>query len=321
MEKKILSGIGFFLILLVLIAAASYVVLPKNNTREAGMLTPQANGFLGEPENTIDVLFLGNSESYCGFVPLEIWKEQGITSYVCGSSAQKLYQTEQYLRSAFRNQSPKIVILETLAVFVDYGRTDVLPDIAGEWVPLLRYHDRWKSLRAEDFYKPVQYTHVRGDKGFHTFREIEAADTTDYMSPTEEVRRVPSKNIRHIQNMQALCQEHGAQLVLVSVPSTANWNQANHNGIAAVADSLGITYLDLNLMQEEVPIDWNVDTKDRGDHMNITGARKVSDFMGQWLAETGLFEDKRSWEAYSQWNVFLQEYLEDKEVDKTDFDK
>ena len=92
MGKKILSGIGFFLILLVLIAAASYVVLPKNNTREAGMLTPQANGFLGEPENTIDVLFLGNSESYCGFIPMEIWKEQGITSYVCGSSAQKLYQ-------------------------------------------------------------------------------------------------------------------------------------------------------------------------------------------------------------------------------------
>ena len=88
-----------------------------------------------------------------------------------------------------------------------------------------------------------------------------------------------------------------------------------------MADSLGITYLDLNLMPEEVPIDWETDTKDKGDHMNITGARKVSDFMGQWLAETGLFEDKRSWEAYSQWNVFLQEYLEDKEVDKTDFDK
>ena len=55
--------------------------------------------------------------------------------------------------------------------------------------------------------------------------------------------------------------------------------------------------------------------------MNITGARKVSDFIGQWLAETGLFEDKRSWEAYSQWNQFLQEYLEDKEVDRSDFDK
>lgn len=321
MRKHILSSAAFLLILAVLIGAASYVVLPKNNTRAAGMHTPQANGFLGEPENTIDVLFLGNSECYCGFVPMEIWKEQGITSYVSGSSLQRLYQSEQYLRSAFRNQSPKIVILETLAVFTDYGRTDVLSDMAGEWIPLLRYHDRWKSLGAKDFYQPVQYTHVRGDKGYHTFRDIKAADTTGYMSPTEEIRWVPSKNIRHIQNMQEFCQEHGAQLILVSVPSTANWNQANHNGIAAMADSLGILYLDLNLMPEEVPIDWKVDTRDQGDHMNITGARKVSDFIGQWLAETGLFEDKRGQEAYSQWDRFLQEYLEDKEVDKTDFDK
>ena len=74
-------------------------------------------------------------------------------------------------------------------------------------------------------------------------------------------------------------------------------------------------------MQEEVPIDWETDTKDKGDHMNITGARKVSDFMGRWLAETGLFEDKRSQEAYSQWNQFLQEYLEDKEVARSDYDK
>ena len=321
MRKNILSGIAFFAILAVLLAAASHLLQPKNNTNKAGMMNPPADGILAEPENSIDVLILGNSQSYCSFIPMEIWKEQGITSYVCGVPLQMMYQSEGYLRRAFRTQSPKIVILETLTIFAEYSRTEALPEKAAEWIPLLRYHDRWKSLRAEDFYKPVQYTHVRGDKGFHTFREIEAADTTDYMIPTEEVRRVPSKNIRHIQNMQALCQEHGAQLVLVSVPSTANWNQANHNGIAAVADSLGITYLDLNLMPEEVPIDWNVDTKDRGDHMNITGARKVSDFMGQWLAETGLFEDKRSWEAYSQWNVFLQEYLEDKEVDKTDFDK
>ena len=321
MRKHILSSVAFLLILAVLLAAASYVVLPKNNTKKAGMHTPQANGILGEPENTIDVLFLGNSESYCGFVPMEIWKEQGITSYVCGSSLQRLYQSEQYLRSAFRKQSPKVVILETLAVFTDYGRTEVLPDIAGEWVPILRYHDRWKSLRAEDWYEPVRYTHVRGDKGYHTFHEIEAADTTDYMKPTEETHRVPSKNIRHIQNMQEFCQEHGAQLVLVSIPSTTNWTQAEHNGIAAMAQSMGITYLDLNLMRDEVPIDWEVDTQDKGDHLNITGARKVSDFIGQWLAETGLFEDKRSWEAYSQWNQFLQEYLEDKEVDRSDFDK
>lgn len=321
MRKHILSAVAFLLILALLLAGLSFVFQPKNNTRKAGMQNPQANGILGEPDNTIDVLFLGNSESYCGFVPMEIWKEQGITSYVSGSSNQMLYETEQYLRSAFRNQSPKIVVLETLAVFTDYGRTDVLPEKAGEWIPILRYHDRWKTLTLQDWYAPVRYTHIRADKGYHEYRDAKAADTAGYMAPSEEVRRVPSKSREHVRKMQEFCQEHGARLVLVSVPSTDNWSQASHNGIAALADSLGIEYLDLNLMPSEVPIDWETDTRDRGNHLNLYGARKVSSFLGEWLAETGLFRDKRTDEAYSQWNVFLQDYLEGKEPDKTDFDK
>ena len=58
-----------------------------------------------------------------------------------------------------------------------------------------------------------------------------------------------------------------------------------------------------------IPIDWEMDTWDEGDHLNFTGAKKVTAFMGEWLEDTGLFEDKRSQEAYSQWNVFLQDYL------------
>lgn len=321
MRKNILSGIAFFAILAVLLAAASHLLQPKNNTNKAGMMNPPADGILAEPENSIDVLILGNSQSYCSFIPMEIWKEQGITSYVCGVPLQMMYQSEGYLRRAFRTQSPKIVILETLTIFAEYSRTEALPEKAAEWIPLLRYHDRWKSLRAEDWYKPVKYSHVRGDKGFRAFHGAKAADTMDYMKPSEEVHAISPINIRHVRKIQAFCQKHGAQLILVSAPSTVNWNQIMSNGIAAMADRLGIPYLDLNLMPEEVPIDWEKDSFDGGDHLNVNGAKKVSAFMGKWLAETGLFEDKRTWEAYSQWNQFLQEYLEDKEVDRTDFDK
>lgn len=320
MEKKLLSSAAFLLILAILLAGASHVVRPKNNTEEAGMHTPQANGILGEPENTIDVLILGNSESYCGFVPMEIWKNQGITAYICASSDQKLYQTEEFLRAAFRTQSPKIVVVETLALYRDYGRTEVLPEKAEEWLPLLRYHNRWKSLRPEDWYSPVRYTHTRGDKGYHMYNTVEAADKGGYMAPTEDAAPIPSKNITHIRNIQALCRKHGAQLVLVSIPSTMNWNGMRHNSVSAMAESLGIVYLDLNVMREEVPIDWSADTLDRGDHLNLSGAKKVSAFFGKWLAETGLFTDKRSQETYSQWNRFLEEYLETGEADTTDFD-
>lgn len=309
MRKHFLSSVAFLLILVVLLAALSPVFRPKNNTAEARTQDVQADGILGEPENTIDVLFLGNSEAYCSFIPMEIWKEHGITSYVCSTPAQRMYQSVEYLRSVFRTQRPQIVVVMALAICWDYSPVEVVTKMTGEWLPVVRYHDRWKSLQAEDFYKPVRYTHVEADKGYRLYRESRAADTTEYMEPTDAVERLPSKNVRRLEIIHRLCQEHGAQLVLVSVPSTYNWNGRRHNAMTALAESMGIAYLDLNCMQQEVPIDWEMDTWDEGDHLNFTGAKKVTAFMGEWLEDTGLFEDKRSQETYSQWNVFLQDYL------------
>ena len=321
MGKHILSSAAFLLILVVLLEALSPVFLPKNNTVEAGTQDVQADGILGEPENTIDVLFLGSSEAYSSFIPLEIWGEYGITSYVCSTPAQRVYQSVEYLHSVFMTQRPKIVMLVALAICWDNSPADIITKRAAEWLPVVRFHDRWKSLKAEDFYQSPRYTHVEAEKGYRLHLGARAANTAGYMEPTKEVARIPSENLWHLERIQQLCQEYGAQLVLVSVPSTYNWNGMRHNAVAALAGSMGIVYLDLNCMQQEVPIDWEADTWDGGDHLNYTGAKKVTAFMGKWLAETGLFEDKRSQEAYSQWNQFLQEYLEDKEVDRTDLEK
>ena len=66
---------------------------------------------------------------------------------------------------------------------------------------------------------------------------------------------------------------------------------------------MGVTYIDLNYMQEEVPIDWMTDTFDGGDHLNYDGAKKVSAYLGKYLNETGLFEDKRNNPEYDYWEV------------------
>ena len=67
-------------------------------------------------KDPFDVLFLGSSEAYCSFIPMEIWGEYGITSYVCSTPAQRVYQSVEYLRSAFRTQRPRIVVMVALLV-------------------------------------------------------------------------------------------------------------------------------------------------------------------------------------------------------------
>ena len=82
--------LAFLAGLLAILILLSFLVNPKNNSQEAGMKDPTAVGFWGEPKNSIDVLVLGDSESYSSIIPTQMWQQQGITSYVCGSHAQSV---------------------------------------------------------------------------------------------------------------------------------------------------------------------------------------------------------------------------------------
>ena len=108
--------------------------------------------------------------------------------------------------------------------------------------------------------------------------------------------------------IQELCEEHGAKLLLLSTPSTVNWNYQRHNGIQELADELGLEYIDLNTRTQEVPIDWSKDTFDRGDHLNHTGTVKVSQFLAKYMEGTQMFSDRRGDSKYASWNTLLQDY-------------
>ena len=101
--KNVIRGAAFMLGLLVLLEGASLLFKPRRKYVEGGVHDQAANGILSEPENTIDMVVLGDSETYCAIVPLRMWAKHGITSFVCGTSAQKLCYSEEFLHKAFRN--------------------------------------------------------------------------------------------------------------------------------------------------------------------------------------------------------------------------
>ena len=110
------------------------------------------------------------------------------------------------------------------------------------------------------------------------------------MIPAADVRGIARWNRQCLKDIQNLCQENGAQLILISSPSAKNWSYPNHNGIAALAAEMGLTYVDMNLMNDQLQIDWQVDTKDAGDHMNWDGAQKVSKWLAGYLSSLDVFQ-------------------------------
>ena len=67
-------------------------------------------------------------------------------------------------------------------------------------------------------------------------------------------------------------------------------------------------YIDLNVEPTKVAIDWQADTRDAGDHMNLSGAMKVSSFIGKYLSDAYSLPNHKQDEAYRSWSEAFARY-------------
>ena len=308
--KRILHAVLFFAGLYCLLLLSSQFFLPKNNTEEAGMEDLTANGFLAEKENSIDVLFLGDSEVHRSVIPMQIWKETGITSYDCSSDRQVLSYSFSLLKRAVDRQKPKIVFLETDAVYREHSPMVALYNEVSELFPIFRYHDRWKKMSKHDLTLSAKRTWRHYNKGYKYAIKGDPSTNKNYIVPTDEKEDIPKINIMYTKMIKDYCDSIGAKFVLLSTPSTINWNYKQHNGLKQFAEELGCDYIDMNLMPNEVPIDWDIDTFDKGNHLNYRGAVKVTNYLTKYITETGLCKSHKGDPEYAQWDEDYKQFEE-----------
>lgn len=299
--KIFIKSIIFIILLGVFLIGLSYVFVPKDNTKEAGMQQVSAKGIYSEKENTIDVLVVGDSESYSSISPMQIWSEHGITSYVCGTPKQSLCESYRFISKTLKTQKPKIVMMETNALFRKYSLKKYVQFKGEDFFPIFEYHNRWKTLKKEDLKFNIDYTRDETLKGFRLSKKIKAAQVKNYKKKTDKVKDIPSWNLHYIKKIQDLCQDNHIELILVSTPSTKNWNYAKHNSLVQLSKEMKIEFLDLNLV-DQIKINWNKDTRDKGDHLNYNGAIKVTKYLGQYLSQNKKLKSHKQDKYYSKWN-------------------
>lgn len=277
--------------------------------RIAGM-PGRYNSYVGiqkEQADSIDALVLGDSESMTSISPMELWKSIGATSYVCGQSGQRISEAYYMLKHALDYQSPQIVLLETNMLFRYTNTPDVLrssiSDTAMYYLPVIQYHNLWKNVVNDQIPEGRQ-----SYKGFVIRPGVAEYSKGSYMKKTRKEAEIPAINSWYLDKIRKLCEKRGIQLLLYTSVSPVNHNYKRYNAVLKYAGKHGIPYLDFNQKLKELGIDWKKDTLDKGDHLNLSGAHKITSYLSAYLKEQYTLPDHRGDEKYKSWDTMAEQY-------------
>lgn len=345
MKKRIVSAILCAVLLIGALALVQAVLIPSRyDNREGHLLC----GYY-DTTDAHDVIFVGDCEIYEGIVPAVLYERYGITSYVRGSSQQTVWQSYYILEETLKREPDvKVVVFNVLAV--KYGKTPreeisrmTLEDMAwsdSKWnairasmteeesllsyfAPILRYHGRWSELTLKDlantFDKHEDITH----QGYLMQTDIVPVDPDDTREPEALIdSTLPLVSMEYLKKMQALCEQYGAELVLIKAPTNSvkyYWYDEWDAQIVEYAKANDLTYYNFVGMEEELGLDWSRDTYDAGLHLNVYGAEKLTVYLGKLLQDEHGVQSRRSdAELDALWKQRIEQYETDKQKGEND---
>lgn len=335
---------GFFLIFITVYLSLSAVFTPKRDDEPEGMSNNIIYPYRGEEKDTLDIIFIGNSDVARGINPIYIWDNYKITSCTSGPPAVNYKTVFKHIKDACKNQSPKVIVLEVDCLFgasnkyyklinEEYEKKkskapslgempaeldeQIVSGLAFYW-PIMKYHERWKELSAKDFTN-LQGRFKYSAKGYMYTNEVTPFKYgNEYMSDkTDAATEISGEKRSGIDEIVSFCKERGITLTLLSIPSGSSWSVKKHNAIEGLARELRLDFVDYNYNPGLLAsFSWETDTKDGGNHMNYSGATKVTAAYSAHLVKllalqpTALSEkQKKSWDKDSK--IFHKEIVKE----------
>lgn len=338
MKKKILPIVALLLVI-VLLAGLQNLLVPKymSDVVEGALI-----GEYYDNAGDNDVIFIGDCEVYENISPIRLYEQYGITSYIRGSAQQLIWQSYYLMEETFRYETPKVMVFNVLSMMYDTPQNEAYNRMTLDGMrwssskiksinasmtederekdaflsyvfPILRYHTRWDELEKADFtyyFNKRQISH----NGYYMRVDVKPVRREPTVRPLADYT-FSDICYEYLDKMRALCEKNGTQFVLFKAPSIYPvWYEEWDAQIKAYAEKHDLLYINALEHQQEIGIDWQTDTYDEGLHMNLSGAEKVSDYLGAALRQQTDLPDRRAEpEIQNKWQKKIKYYYEEKE--------
>lgn len=294
-----------------------------------------------EQEEDFDVLFLGTSHVMNGIFPMELWRDYGIVSYNFGGRGNMIATSYWVMKNALDYTSPQLMVIDCYylsepdkfaplfsRVHDDFdafplSKTKIqtvydlfdgkmeIEEIAEENKTISRncmeiiwnyaiYHTRWSELCEDDF-QPKSNEEKGADSCIAVWEPKEIVKI-----PTASKMEGDTVSVTYLKKIIEECQEQGIDVLLIYLPFAAGEkDQRDANRVYDIAKEYDVNYinfLDLDIVKYET------DYFDSG-HLNSSGSRKVTDYIGRYIEEHYDLSDRREDDSYHGWYTDYADYV------------
>lgn len=312
--KKITTVILFSLISVFLLFHYNDVFIVK--------LTSQNAKQYGKENHDIDIFFLGTSRIYFTMSPIEIWNRYGIISYNRASSLQPVSLTYIIMQEIVDKYQPKIIIIDALNFLINNNDDKFTLETINSLLPISyrfsayeavldtvynplditsSFHSRWKSLNQYDF---ITQTYWKGMYNNGLFKMYKNLNKYEYSE--EQVYdniSLSDNSIDILNKIDKLAKSHNIDIIFINMPASISLGYYKKSRIfAKYIEQFGFSYIDYNLLYDDININFDTDFRDHHSHLNIYGGRKVMDHLISYIIEHYDIPDRKNDQKYASWN-------------------
>lgn len=328
----------FVVFVCVLLASLSEVFMHKDILKR-----PIRDFFASKGDVGYDVLAFGPSYMFCTFNPIELYRDYGLRSFIPGTHYQPVETTYHYMKKALETYRPKVVIVGvTMFVFSEgkylfpdahaHTAVDCFPlgwervelvfdlNVTSQYeeflFPMIKYHDRWKSLRKNDFEgepapseKERRRLTVKGHVAYFDSPKRGCVIAVDMAK--ERRSPVYEEYLRWLDKIKDLVSSNGIELLLLAEPRSGALCSGRLAALQDYATAQGIPFLNLIEEFDRTGIDNATDFYDPG-HLNCLGAEKATRYIGKYLMDHYDFGVCHSDAVRAHWDAECRRYDEAK---------
>lgn len=280
-----------------------------------------------------DVLFFGSSHVSNIIFPMELWKKYGIVSYNLGGASATIAMSYHNMLLALKETTPKLIVLDLYMITdtkkvkpekemsvhklldaypISYTKYAAIKDLFGEENILNNsmeflfnfsiYHTRWKELTYIDFGAKKDYEKGAGA----LIRRVTPNKTKEFNDV--EMKKRTSINIEYFKKIIEYCKQNGIEILATYIPFPAPESEmATSKYMQTICDEYNINYINFLAMNA---VNYDTDCYDKDSHLNISGGRKVTDYIGQYIMNNYNIQDQRQSESYSFWHKDYNDYID-----------